>query len=192
MYSREELKNKIETSLVLSEPAENLLAYFKIDPVYEDETGEEYFDDYVLNLVKENFINLQNHQTQNYLDYSEVKNKIALTSTSLIKQENNQAQENRKELLCIIEKLFSELQQYSSKVIETEKKLYMVEESERRIKEEFYKTNSEVIKLNEELEQKNKKIVELKGCKEKLQNIETQLQLKKLQRKKKKFWEFWK
>jgi len=85
-----------------------------------------------------------------------------------------------------------ELKQYTERTIEAEKKVYLLEDYETRVKQDYFELSSEVKQLKVQLDEKDKKIKDYEEQKKRLNLMEVQLKIMQLEKNKKKFWEFWK
>lgn len=202
--SKTQLKEKLEHIGVLSpmDLPENYLKDLKIHPIFEDENGEEYYDDYVLNLITEICTNSNVFKEKNNLhtqiELLKKENRaLAEKINSIVPVTNNNEQNPGMnsfmlEFKKVVEVFMNELREYNNRAMEAEKKLYLLEDNEKRIKQEYCELSCEIKRLNSELALKNKKLDQLEEHNKKLKTIELQLRLIQLKQKKKKFWEFWK
>lgn len=99
---------------------------------------------------------------------------------------------NQDNVLTIVETLLKEIKYYTERTIEAEKKVYLLEDHEKRIKEEFFEMSSEMKQLKMQLTEKEQKLKDFEEQKKRLNLLEVQLKLMQLESKKKSFWEFWK
>ena len=106
--------------------------------------------------------------------------------------ENEAGNLNPKDMVSLFEVLLKELKSYTDRTIEAEKKIFLLEDYERRVKEEYFEIKSEVKQLKVQLEDKNQKLKEFDEQKKRLNLMEVQLKIMQLSNTKKKFWEFWK
>ena len=107
-------------------------------------------------------------------------------------KENGAGNLNQTEMVSLFEVLLKELKSYTDRTIEAEKKIFLLEDYERRVKEEYFEIKSEVKQLQVKLEDKNQKLREFEEQKKRLNLMEVQLKIMQLSNAKKKFWEFWK
>ena len=99
---------------------------------------------------------------------------------------------NQNNVTAIVETLLKEIKHYTERTIEAEKKVYLLEDHEKRIKQEFFEMSSEVKQLKIQLTEKEQKLKDFEEQKKRLNLLEVQLKLMQLESKKKSFWEFWK
>lgn len=99
---------------------------------------------------------------------------------------------NQVDIMILFDMMFKELRQYTERIINAEKKIFLLEDTEKRVKEDYYEVSSEIKYLKAVLEEKDKRLQDYEEQRKKLQLLETQLKLIQLNSKKKKFWEFWK
>ena len=107
-------------------------------------------------------------------------------------KENGTGNLNQTDMVSLFEVLLKELKSYTDRTIEAEKKIFLLEDYERRVKEEYFEIKSEVKQLQVQLEDKNQKLREFEEQKKRLNLMEVQLKIMQLSNAKKKFWEFWK
>ncbi|HBG49615.1 MAG TPA: hypothetical protein DDW90_08980 [Cyanobacteria bacterium UBA9971] len=107
-------------------------------------------------------------------------------------KENGTESLNQTDMVSFFEVLLKELKSYTDRTIEAEKKIFLLEDYERRVKEEYFEIKSEVKQLQVQLEDKNQKLREFEEQKKRLNLMEVQLKIMQLSNAKKKFWEFWK
>jgi len=99
---------------------------------------------------------------------------------------------NQSDVIVIFEALLKELKQYTERTMEAEKKVYLLEDFENRVKQEYYELSTDVKQLKIQLEEKNQKLKDYEDQKKRLSLLEVQLKIMQLEKNKKKFWEFWK
>lgn len=99
---------------------------------------------------------------------------------------------NQSDTNTLIEALLKELKQYTERTIEAEKKVYLLEDFENRVKKEYYELSSDVKQLKVQLEEKEQKLKEYEQQQKRLNLMEVQLKIMQLEKSKKKIWEFWK
>jgi len=99
---------------------------------------------------------------------------------------------NKSDVIVLFETILKELKQYTDRTIEAEKKVYLLEDFEKRVKQDYFEISSEVKQLRSELEEKEKKIKDYEEQRKRLNLMEVQLKILQLEKNKKKAWEFWK
>jgi DNA-binding transcriptional MerR regulator len=99
---------------------------------------------------------------------------------------------NQPDVISLFEVLLKELKQYTDRTIEAEKKIYLLEDYERRVKQEYFEVSSEIKQLKMQLEEKEQKLKDYEDQKKRLNLMEVQMKIMQLANNKKKFWEFWK
>lgn len=100
---------------------------------------------------------------------------------------------NQIDIMILFEMMIKELKQYTERIINAEKKIFLLEDTERRVKEDYIEVSSEIKHLNALIEEKNKKIQDYEEQRKRINLLETQLRLIQLNnQRKKKFWQFWK
>lgn len=107
-------------------------------------------------------------------------------------KENGVNNFNQTDMVSLFEVLLKELKSYTDRTIEAEKKIFLLEDYERRVKEEYFEIKSEVKQLKMQVEDKDQKLREFEEQKKRLNLMEVQLKIMQLANTKKKFWEFWK
>ena len=99
---------------------------------------------------------------------------------------------DRPETTVFFKSLLKELKQYSERASEAEKKVYLLEASENKVRQEHLALSADVKELRSELEVKNQKIREFEEQKKRLNLMEVQMKLLQLENSRKKFWDYWK
>jgi len=110
--------------------------------------------------------------------------------TTNVKELNNNS--SQPDVVILFEALLKELKQYTERTIEAEKKVYLLEDFENRVKQEYFELSTDVKQLKSELEEKNQKLRDYEEQKKRLNLLEVQLKIMQLEKNKKKIWEFWK
>lgn len=105
---------------------------------------------------------------------------------------NNKDLNNQSDMNTFFKSILMELKQSTDRTIEAEKKVYLLENYENRVKNDYLEISSEVKKLKEQLEEKDQKLKDYEEQKKRLNLMEVQLKIMQLEQNKKKFWEFWK
>lgn len=131
----------------------------------------------------------KNNCEQNYTEQITILASKANDIEKEIPQEQNQTVERMADIVQIF---LSELREYSSRASEAEKKLLLLEDSERKTQNQFCETSAELKKLQAQLEEKEEKLKDYENQKKRAEMLEIQLKLLQLKQNNKKFWEFWK
>jgi len=168
---KEFLSVEIENQNQTFETVETVIAEKNKDKVKTKETFT-FVNDEELNIPKENF---PSHEDK----FSSFKETL-----------NNNV--NQSDVIMLFEALLKELKQYTERTIEAEKKVYLLEDFENRVKQEYYELSTDVKKLKSQLEEKNQKLKDYEEQKKRLNLMEVQLKIMQLEKSKKKAWEFWK
>ncbi|OGH95274.1 MAG: hypothetical protein A2039_03700 [Candidatus Melainabacteria bacterium GWA2_34_9] len=142
-------------------------------------------------------INKKIYETENFTDSDlkytkEMNNNVGGENSFNGIKENGESNLNQPDMISLFEVLLKELKAYTDRTIEAEKKIFLLEDYERRVKEEYFEIKSEVKQLKVQLEDKNQKLKEFEEQKKRLNLMEVQLKIMQLSNAKKKFWEFWK
>ena len=111
---------------------------------------------------------------------------------SSFKDSTKNTDSSKSDVIVLFETILKELKQYTERTIEAEKKVYLLEDYETRVKQDYFELSSEVKQLKVQLDEKDKKIKDYEEQKKRLNLMEVQLKIMQLEKNKKKFWEFWK
>lgn len=107
-------------------------------------------------------------------------------------KENNNNLTNQADMNTFFKSILKELKQYTDRTIEAEKKVYLLEDYENRVKKDYVEISSEIKELKAQLEEKEQKLKDYEDQKKRLNLMEVQLKILQLENNKKKIWEFWK
>lgn len=103
---------------------------------------------------------------------------------------NNKTDKNESGVL--FETLLKDLKQYTERAMDAEKKVFLLEDTENRLKQENSDLSSELEQVKAQLEEKEQKLKQYESQKKRLNLMEVQLKILQLQKNKKKAWEVWK
>lgn len=107
-------------------------------------------------------------------------------------KENNDNSNNQSDMNTFFRSILKELKEYTDRMIEAEKKVYLLENYENRAKNNYVEINSEIKQLKAQLEEKEQKLKDYEDQKKRLNLMEVQLKILQLENNKKKPWKFWK
>jgi len=96
------------------------------------------------------------------------------------------------EINPLFDKLLEEIKQSSERLMESEKKVYLLENNEKKIMQESAELTKEIETLKAQIEENNKKIKVYEEQTKRLNLMEVQLKILQLEKNRKNFWEIWK
>ncbi len=96
------------------------------------------------------------------------------------------------DMMLLFRTILEELKKYTERTIEAEKKIYLLEDHENRIKNDYCEVCSELRRVKLQLDDKEQKLRDYDEQKKRLNLLEVQLKIMQIEKSKKKFWEFWK
>jgi len=96
------------------------------------------------------------------------------------------------EVNTLFDKLLEEIKQSSERLMESEKKVYLLENNEIKIRQDASELAIEIETLKAQLDEKNKKIKEYEEQTKRLNLMEVQLKILQLEKNRRNFWEIWK